>query len=69
MVSGLRRPPYCDRISLLICRFFLLAFFGPLLVLPGDPLPFWGIFVTGPLGAVVGLITFVVAAFRQQRHQ
>ena len=42
---------------------YAVSFFGPLLLLPGDPLPFLGIFITGPLGAVAGLVAFLVFAF------
>ncbi len=49
---------------------FVAGFFGPLLLLstPGrDPLPFLGIFITGPVGAVVGLIVFWAYAFGWRR--
>ena len=60
-------PRYCAYLVLAVFVTSFLAyaagFFGPLLLLSGDPLPFLGIFVTGSLGAVVGLITFLVFAF------
>jgi len=36
---------------------FLLGFFGPMLLWPGSAQgPMLGIFITGPLGAVIGLL-------------
>lgn len=37
---------------------FLAGFFGPIFLTNSDQGPLLGIFVTGPLGAVVGLILF-----------
>ena len=64
-------PRYCAYLILAVLATSFLAytagFFGPLLLLPGDPLPFLGIFLTGPLGALVGLIAFLIFAFVWRR--
>ena len=66
-------PHYCTCLVLadFLTSFvgFAAGFFGPVMLLPGDPLPFWGIFVTGPLGAFAGLIAFWAFAFRPHRGQ
>jgi hypothetical protein len=47
---------------------FVLGFFGPMLVMrDSNQGPLIGIFVTGPLGAVIGAIGGAVVAGRRER--
>jgi len=46
---------------------FIGGFFGPIVLQPSSPQgPLLGIFITGPLGVVIGCVFGAVRAFRQR---
>ena len=49
---------------------FVVGFFGPMLFMPGaNQGPLLGIFITGPLGAVIGAIGGAAVAWRRERRR